>query len=137
MSFPLDKKYITNTETELGIAFPERFIQKMLKENGGEAFTAGDDWILYPFFDKTDNKRISRTCNHIGLETKKSKEWATFPGSAVAIGTNGAGDQLILLPDPINGNILSEDIYVWRHETGKTIKLADSIMKLGGIDAEE
>jgi hypothetical protein len=137
MPFPLDKKCIDNTQIELGVTFPKRFVQKMLDENGGEVFTDDDGWTLYPFFDKTHNKRISRTCNHIGLETKKAKEWTTFPGSAIAIGANGTGDQLILLPDPTNVKMLLEDIYIWQHETGDIIKVADSITELVGIDDDD
>ena len=98
MPFPLDPKYIQETEDELGLLFPEKFKNKMGNENGGEIITDEDEWQLYPFFDKSDNKRISRTCNHIGLETKQAKEWDNFPPNAIAIATNGCGDHLVLLP---------------------------------------
>ncbi len=137
MPFPLDKKFIDETEKELGVTFPKKFVQKMLNDNGGEVSTDNDDWTLYPFFDKTDKKRISRTCNHIGLETKKAKEWTTFPGSGIAIGTNGTGDQLILLVDTTNDKILCEDIYIWKHETGDIVKVADSITELADINYDD
>ncbi|MVN23560.1 SMI1/KNR4 family protein [Mucilaginibacter arboris] len=133
MPFPLDVKFVDEAQNELNVIFPKVFVQKMLEENGGEVSTEDDDWTLYPILDKTDNKRISRTCNHIGLETQKAKEWATFPETAIAIGTNGYGDQLILLPDKAENRKFQEAIYVWQHETGETTKVADNILELFDI----
>jgi hypothetical protein len=130
MPFSLDKRFINEAENELDVVFPKVFVQKMLEENGGEAFSENDDWTLYPFLDKTDDKRIRRTCNHIGFETKKAKEWLTFPNTAIAIGTNGCGDQLILLPDQTDNKKLQEVIYVWQHETGEIFKIAENILAL-------
>jgi hypothetical protein len=45
----------------------------MNTENGGEILTEEDEWQLFPIFDKTDKKRISRTANHIVLETNASQ----------------------------------------------------------------
>lgn len=130
MPFPVDIKYIQETEKELGIEFPEKFKQKMIIENGGEIMTEEDDWQIYPFFDKSDNKRISRTCNHIGLETEHAKEWANFPTNAIAIASNGCGDHLVLLPLGSNNKKLSDEIYYWFHETGELTKMADTIDEL-------
>ncbi|WHT39551.1 hypothetical protein QNH98_02285 [Myroides sp. mNGS23_01] len=60
MLFPIEPKYIVQTEDELGVLFPARFKEKMMQENGGELATKEDDWQLYPFFDRSDKKRISR-----------------------------------------------------------------------------
>ena len=98
MAFPIELKYIIETEKELGIEFPISFKTKMIQENGGEFTTEEDEWQLFPFFDKSDNKRISRTCNHIVLETKNTKKWANFPVDGIAIASNGCGDNLIFLP---------------------------------------
>ena len=65
------------------------------------------------------------------LETKRSREWDGFPENAIAIGENGQGDKLILLPNDSNPNELSDKIYVWLHETREIEKLADSINELG------
>ncbi|MBZ4036390.1 SMI1/KNR4 family protein [Flavobacterium sp. 17A] len=129
MPFPIDVKYIIEAEEELGLEFPPLFKEKMIEENGGEAQTEDDDWNLYPFFDKSDRKRISRTCNHIILETKQVKEWGNFPLNAIAIGGNGCGDQLILLPSK-NDKILDDIVYFWCHETGKIQKVAENIQEL-------
>lgn len=130
MPFPLKLKFIEDAENELGVLFPDLFKNKMMQENGGEIQTDEDDWQFYPFLDKSDNKRISRTCNHIGLETKQAREWKNFPKNAIAIATNGFGDYLILLPDEKNPKRLKDDVYIWLHETGEFEKLADTIIDL-------
>jgi hypothetical protein len=130
MAFPIDIKYIIETETELEVEFPYEFKQKMINLNGGELITQDDNWQLYPFFDKSDKKRISRTCNHIVLETKQAKKWNGFPQNAIAIATNGCGDKLILLPVGGNEKKLGENIFLWFHETGKTQEVAETISEL-------
>ncbi|MGQ8870110.1 SMI1/KNR4 family protein [Myroides sp. TSA_177.3] len=130
MPFPIELTYIKQTEDELGVWFPDDFKAKMMQENGGELSTEEDDWQLYPFFDRSDKKRISRTCNHIGLETKQAQAWRNFPANAIAIASNGSGDHLILLPEAGNEKQLSEVIYAWWHEEGIPKKVADSIEDL-------
>ena len=130
MPFPVNIKYINEIEQEFELEFPGKFKSKMTKENGGELITEDDDWQLFPFFDKLDNKRISRTCNHIGLETKQAKEWENFPKNGVAIASNGYGDFLVLLPTAENEKKLSDEIFIWFHETGQIEKVANSINEL-------
>ena len=128
MPFPVDEKYIIETESELNVKFPTQFKNRMKKSNGGELDS--DDFIfqLHPFFDKSDKKRISRTCNHIGLETKNAKEWEGFPENGIVIGDGGSGDFIFLQH---NGDgLLSEEIYLWDH--GDIEKIADSIVELEG-----
>ena len=38
MPFPLNKKYIDETESELNVKFPSEFVSRMIKSNGGELF---------------------------------------------------------------------------------------------------
>lgn len=129
MAFPLDEKYIKETETEFNVKFPSEFKNRMTKSNGGELLISDKfKFELYPFFDKTDRKRISRTCNHIGLETKNAREWNGFPDNVIAIGADGYGNQLILTHNG-NGN-LTEELYFWNHETRQMEKIAESINKL-------
>lgn len=130
MPFPVDIKYIYETERELGVQFPERFKTKMIEENGGTLTTEeneDDSWELFPFFDKSDKKKLSRTANHIVLETKKMREWNNFPNHGVAIASDGGGNRLILIPDEKNPTKLKENIYLWLHETGEVIEVASSI----------
>ncbi len=130
MPFPVDIKYIIETEQELGLVFPDNFKYKMTKENGGKLITEDDDWQLFPFFDKSDNKRMSRTCNHIVLETKQARAWDNFPDNAIAIASNGSGDNLILLPLDNDNKKLREEIYLWQHETGDIQQVANTIDEL-------
>ncbi|MDR0196340.1 MAG: SMI1/KNR4 family protein [Myroides sp.] len=129
MPFPIELKYIEQTEEELGVLFPDQFKTKMMQENGGELTSKEDDWQVYPFFDRSDKKRINRTCN-IGLETKQASSWHNFPANAIAIASNGSGDYLILLPETGNEKQLSEVIYSWWHEEGIPQQIADSINDL-------
>jgi hypothetical protein len=130
MPFPVDIKYISETEQTCSVFFPEKFKQKMMIENGGDIITEDDDWQLFPFLDKTDNKRISRTCNDIILETINAREWDNFPQNAFAIASNGMGDKLILLPSIIDSKKLEDKIYIWLHETGEIEEMASSIDEL-------
>ncbi|TJZ53815.1 SMI1/KNR4 family protein [Sphingobacterium olei] len=130
MPFPVNTKYIIETEKELGLIFPDNFKTKMTEENGGELMTDDDDWQLFPFFDKSDKKRISRTSNHIVLETNQAKQWDNFPINGIAIASNGSGDFLILLPAKENNKQLGNEIYIWFHETGEIEKIADAIEDL-------
>ncbi|MHC4637625.1 MAG: SMI1/KNR4 family protein [Planctomycetota bacterium] len=129
MPFPVDEKYINMTEKKLGVKFPQAFRQKMMKDNGGEVETPPDAWQLYPFFDTSDKKRLKRTCNDIVRETASAKEWTGFPDGAVAIGSNGGGDQLILLPGREAG-LLQEAVFWWDHESGSVNKVAGSFGEL-------
>ncbi len=129
MPFPLDEKYIQETESELNVKFPTEFKNRMIKSNGGELLISDEfEFELYPFFDKTDRKRISRTCNHIGLETKNARKWNGFPDNGIAIGADGYGNQLILTHNG-NGN-LTDELFFWNHETREVEKIAESINKL-------
>ena len=125
MAFPVDEKYIKETELELKVEFPTEYKNKMVNNNGGELISDDYEFELYPFFDKSDKKRISRTCNHIGLETKNAKDWNNFPENAIAIGADGFGNLIVLLH---NGNgILNEQVSFWNHETGMCEVIAENI----------
>lgn len=112
MPFPINRKYIEETETKLNIKLPQSYIDSMMSNNGGTIIIEDDYWDLYPILDKSDNKRISRTCNDIIRETSSAREWAGFPGNAIAIANNGSGDQLILIEE---NDTLLETIYIWSH----------------------
>jgi hypothetical protein len=120
MPFPVDKKFIIETEAKLGMQFPQAYRVRMLRDNGGELSINGDGWQLHPFFDTSDRKRIARTCNDITRETKEAREWRGFPANAVAIGTNGTGDRLVFLPEP-DSSILQDHPFIWLHETGELV----------------
>ncbi len=129
MPFPIDEKYVIETESDLNVKFSTEFKNRMMKSNGGELLISDEfQFELYPFFDKSDRKLISRTCNHIGLETKNAREWSGFPENGIAIGSDGYGNQLILTHNG-DGN-LTDKLYFWNHETRHVEKIAESINKL-------
>ena len=126
MPFPVELKYIEALEADLQLKFPEKFKQRMQLNNGGELDSEEFEFELYPFWDRKDRKRISRTCNHIGSETQGARQWPGFPPTAVAIGGDGFGNQLVLLVKGGAG-LLSEELFIWDHESGELRKIADSI----------
>lgn len=125
MPFEIELNHIEDSEKDLNVRFPEKFKSRMEKSNGGELDTDEFEIELYPFFDNSDKKRISRTCNHIGLETRNAREWTGFPENGIAIGSDGFGNQIILLHDG-DGKV-NETIYFWDHETGEVEIVAESI----------
>ncbi len=125
MPFPVEERYIMETEANLNVKFPIKFKLKMKEDNGGEIEKDDFYYELFPFFDKLDKKRISRTCNHIELETQNAQEWENFPRNAIAIGEDGGGNYAVLIH---NGNgELGEEVYDWFHETGELEEVAKSI----------
>ncbi len=128
MPFPVEEQYIIETESKLKVKFPPKFKNKMMEDNGGEIEKEDIFYELFPFFDRSDKKRISRTCNHIELETKNAQKWNNFPQNAIAIGEDGCGNYAVLIHNG-DGN-LGEEVYDWFHETGELEKIAHSIEEL-------
>ena len=118
MAFPIDEKYIVETEDKLKVCFPEPFRQKMMIENGGSVDTPPDAWVLYPFFDTSSKKRLKRTFNSIARETQMEWDQFRLPKNAVAIGANGGGDLLVFLRAE-HGKSLGPAVHWWDHETGQ------------------
>lgn len=130
MAFDLDEKYIVECEKELGATLPPNYRSAIKQENGGEIETDEDTWEQYPIFDKSDKKRLSRTCNHIIAETKYCEGWNGFPENAVAIANNGFGDQMVFLK---SSNKLGNKVYFWSHETGELSVLAEDFSELNRL----
>jgi SMI1/KNR4 family protein SUKH-1 len=119
--FNLPEDQLVQTEKELGSRLPREYREAMKLDNGGEASTEEDDWELYPIKDTSDGKRLSRTCNHIISETESCKGFGNFPDHAVAIASNGLGDQMVFIKE--SGQYLSK-VFLWLHETGELQELA-------------
>ncbi|MCU0721750.1 MAG: SMI1/KNR4 family protein [Pirellula sp.] len=114
------------TEEKLGVRFPASFVTAMSRMNGGTVITRVDRFDLFPFLDAFDRRRIQRTCGSIDRETISArKDWYGFPSDAVAIGANGGGDLLVLVPRPEQPDILQHSVYWWDHETGEVELVAD------------
>ena len=112
MPFNLAESFVLAAEREVGATFPPSYRSAMLGANGGEVETEDDVWELYPIADTSDRKRLSRTANHVIKETGVCRTWRGFPGNALAIAGNGAGDQLVLLKQ---GAALESAVYAWSH----------------------
>ena len=113
MPFPVEVALIQEAERQLGRKLPMDLRVRLHRENGGGLQAAGDVWQLFPVFDPSDRKRITRTANHIVCETQAARRWSGFPEDAIAIGANGGGDLLIIQAG-------SDDIEFWDHETGES-----------------
>ena len=96
--FPVDIEYVNETKRKLGVKFPPSYVTRIVRSNGGNVEILNDTWTFYPIFDTSDKKRLKRTCNDVVRETKFMKDFPGFPTDAVAIGSNGGGDQLVLIP---------------------------------------
>lgn len=77
--------------------------------------TPDDVWQLFPVRDESTAERLRRTWDHIVRRTEAARAWPRFPSTAVAIGEDGSGDLLVLLPD---GSAACA-VAVWNHETGR------------------
>ncbi|HBE70087.1 MAG TPA: SMI1/KNR4 family protein [Planctomycetaceae bacterium] len=131
MPFPVDTKWITQAEEKLGLRFPASFVTAMSKMNGGTVRTSVDHFDLFPFLDASDRNRIQRTCSSIDRETITArKDWYGFPPDAVAIGANGSGDLLVLIPMPEHSDTLQHTVYWWDHATGEIEQVADDFSDL-------
>ena len=127
MPFPIDIKFITDTEGKLGVKFPPSYVVRMVKANGGTLAAPPECWQLYPIFDSSDRTRLKRTCNDVVRETKAARDWPGFPPDAVAIGSNGGGDQLVFVPRVDAPDLLADEVYWWDHETGELNKIGDDV----------
>ena len=116
MPFPVDETWMLAAEEKLGARLPERWRERLMRENGGELSAPPDLWQLLPVRDESDRKRLARTCNDIVLETAKAPEWHDFPTGAVVVGANGSGDLLVFLRNP--DGTLDDALRWWDHETG-------------------
>lgn len=130
MPFPVEERFIVATEQKLGVKLPPDYVQKMRQANGGAVNTSSDAWLLYPILDTSDKKRLKRTCNDVVKETQNAREWPDFPEDAVAIGSNGGGDQLVLLRDKNSPSNLGNEVFWWDHETGELYTVAASFDEL-------
>ena len=127
MPFNLAERFIREAEAELGAPLPHSYRQAMMASNGGEVAAYDDVWNLHPILDKSDRKRLSRSCNHILRETRVMLDWPDWPENAVAIGDIGTGDKLLFLRE---GRLYQPAVYVWLHDSGDLIVVAQSFSEL-------
>ncbi len=127
MPFPIDQKYIDESEAKLSVKLPTAYKEVMSHNNGGEFSTDDDDWELYKIRDNSDPKRISRSMNDIVSNTLSSRQWQGFPENAIAIASNGCGDQLVFLS---HAGVCNPAIYYWSHETKEIFELFENFEEI-------
>jgi SMI1 / KNR4 family (SUKH-1) len=130
MPFPVDISCVRKAEARLGRELPSAYVASMLGENGGDVKAAGESWFLHPILDDTDRVRFKRTCNDIVHETNEARDWEGFPEAGVSIAHDGAGNHLILMPDPSGTKRLAEAVLRWDHETREVEPVAPSFAAL-------
>jgi hypothetical protein len=128
MAFPVDIAFVQRAELKIGMLLPLGYVVRICRLNGGSVKVGTDSFDLYPIFDDTDKRRLKRTCNDIVRETASAREWSGFPSDALAIGDNGCGDKLVLLPG--DSGRFSETVFWWDHETGEINTAADDFEDL-------
>jgi hypothetical protein len=127
MPFDLAERFISAVEEKLGAPLPRSYRQAMMASNGGEVTAYDDVWNLYPILDTSDRKRLSRSCNDILRETRVMRDWPGWPENAIAIADNCTGDKLLFLRE---GRLYQPEVYVWLHDTGDLIEVAQSFSEL-------
>ena len=127
MPFNLDERFIAAAEQKLGASLPSSYRQAMMTNNGGEVLAYDDVWNLHPILDTSDRKRVKRSCNDILYETTYMRDWPGWPENALAIGSNGGGDRLVLLK--VNRRY-EPTIYVWLQDSSELVAVADGFSDL-------
>lgn len=131
MPFPLEMRFVQEASKKLGRSLPLGYVARMCRDNGGDVEVGNDLFSLYPILDTTDRKRLARTCNDIIRETASARLQPDFPPEALAIGDNGGGDILVLLPDT-EAQRFGDAVFWWDHETGELNQVAETFEDLEG-----
>ena len=103
---------------------PTGLVARLLRANGGSIEADGEEWILHPVFDDSDQRRATRTAEDIVRATPAAKQWREFPLDSVSVAENGMGDLLILRPSADRA-AFDGAVFVWEHETGDVRPIAD------------
>jgi hypothetical protein len=120
--FPVEWKYIEETQRKLSVRFPLDYVVRMKRENGSTVSIDDEVWFLFPIYDTTDERRIKRTCNDVCHETKEARlAGVGFPPAGVAIADNGAGDRLFFLPEADDAERLRDTVFCFRLHGGEIV----------------
>lgn len=122
MAIPTSDEVIRATEMELKANFPDSYRSYILECNGGEIENDEDCWEMASIRDTTDKRTIKKTAYSVYESTKSAMDWQFFPRNGVAIGDNGLGDVMFM---HISNGAIGPELYVYLHETGESIKLAN------------
>jgi len=135
MPFPLDEEFVLEAERQLGAKLPDSYRFAMIRSNGGEIEWHEEAWYLHPIADTSDRKRLSRTANHLLVETVLARKRRRFPSNGIAIADNVCGDKLLLL---VESNGIGPAVHHWDHETAEiTVAVADFAELDAGRERDE
>jgi hypothetical protein len=123
MPFALTEVQLSKSEEVIGARFPSAYRERIKRLNGGAVLAAADVWQVIPIRDTTDRKRLSRSANHVILETRAFSNWRYWHENAYAIAENGSGDALVIFR---KGPGFEPEVFVWRHEDGAIELVAKS-----------
>ncbi|GMU59395.1 MAG: hypothetical protein AMXMBFR34_11580 [Myxococcaceae bacterium] len=112
MPWPVSADAIRAAEARLGVRFPTDFVAGMRALNGGEVRAVADVWVVCPFLDTSDRKRLSRTSNDIVRETLSFRQLEWFPPGAVVVAVLNQ-DCLVLVPADDDPSRLRDEVFVW------------------------
>jgi len=115
VAFDLSEEQLKITESDVGAMFPDSYRLYMMRSNGGACSAKSDNWNIIPIRDASDRKRLSRTANHVLIETKSFSEFPNWHEGAFAIAENGTGDALVMFLKDMK---FEPQIFYWRHENG-------------------
>lgn len=127
MALPIDMRKIAETEKELGLTFPAVFKLHMSRCNGGAVLIDDEQWVLYPFFDNTDRRTITRSSLDIRYHTREHASRIGYPSDGIAIAHNDAGEVLLLRP---NGQHLGPEVWRFEGYSGEVSKFLDDVGEL-------
>lgn len=90
MAFPVGERSIAAAEAVLGRRLPAPLRARPVRASGGAAQGAGNCRALFPIEDRSDRRRLARGCGQMVAETAAA--------GAIAPGSNGCADRLVLRP---------------------------------------
>jgi hypothetical protein len=94
VAFSGSEELVAAAEAKLGRRLPDAHRQQLIRTNGGEVRASREWWTLYPVWDASNRKTISRTANHILRENETlHRDWPdVLPSDAIAMADNAGGD---------------------------------------------
>lgn len=127
----VDFECIKKLEAEIRARLPHSYVTRMLNNNGGMRISDVDEWEMAKIRDDSSIDSIKKTTYDVRECTDGALKWKYFPRNGVAIADNGLGDVMFF---HINGSDIGPELYVYLHETGSSVKLADDFSDYGKDD---
>ena len=111
---------IMEAEKDLNLILPITLKEIWLQSNG---LDYPNDWRIFPVFDKQNSRK---SWGHIVEENKRSVN-DYIPEELLKIASDSFGNKLVLKKE---GNSISNEIFLWDHETNKIKKSMITLEKI-------